>query len=193
MPDWLTPDWLTHGERLWFANRATGVVLVGLLTLTTVIGVWSTARGGSRAWPRFATQALHRNISLLTMAMLLVHVASAVIDEFVDIRWWAGLVPFLGHYDRLWLGVGTVGADLLIAVTVSSLLRHRMNHRGWRVLHLSAYAAWAVGVVHGIGIGTDSATVWGLASSVLSVAVVAAFAGLRVATLLHERRIEARL
>jgi sulfoxide reductase heme-binding subunit YedZ len=191
MPDWLTPDWLTHGEELWFANRATGVVLVGLLTLTTVIGVWSTARGGSRAWPRFATQALHRNISLLTMAMLLVHVASAVIDEYVDIRWWDALVPFLGNYDRLWLGIGTVAADLLLGVTISSLLRHRMNHRSWRVLHLSAYAAWAVGVLHGIGIGTDSGTPWGIGVSVLSGGLVAAFCVLRLVTLLHERRLAA--
>jgi len=186
-------DWLTHGEVLWFANRATGVVLIALLTLSTAIGVFSTARAGSPRWPRFATQALHRNVSLLTTAMLAVHIASAVVDTYVNIRWWDALVPFLGLYSRLWLGLGTIASDLLIAVVITSLIRHRLNHRRWRIIHLLSYFGWLIGLVHGIGIGTDSATVWGLASSVLSVAVVAAFAGLRVATLLHERRIEARL
>jgi predicted ferric reductase len=184
-------DWLTHGETLWFANRATGVVLVGLLTLSTAMGVFSTARAGSRRWPRFATQALHRNVSLLASAMLVLHILAAVVDTYVDIRWWDAFVPFLGLYSRLWLGVGTIASDLLIAVVLTSLVRHRMNHRGWRVAHLTAYVAWAIGVLHGIGIGTDAGTVWGMSVSAVSVGVVAAFAIVRLVTLTHERRIEA--
>jgi methionine sulfoxide reductase heme-binding subunit len=185
------PSWLTQGELLWFANRATGVVLIGLLTLSTAMGVFSTARAGSRRWPRFATQALHRNVALLTMAMLVVHIASAVADTFVNIRWWDALVPFLGLYSRLWLGVGTVASDMMIAVVATSLVRHRLDHRRWRIVHLLSYLAWVIGVLHGIGIGTDSRTTWGMSTTALSVGVVAAFAVLRLATLAHERRIEA--
>jgi succinate dehydrogenase hydrophobic anchor subunit len=47
----------TSGPTLWYANRATGVVLVVLLTASTALGVSSTARAGSVRWPRFATQA----------------------------------------------------------------------------------------------------------------------------------------
>lgn len=184
-------DQLTHGPLLWFANRSTGVVLVVLLTMSTAMGVFSTARASNTRWPRFATQALHRNVSLLTTAMLVVHVATAVIDTFVDIRWYDALVPFLGSYSRLWLGVGAIASDLLIAVVLTSLVRQRLNHRRWRLIHLLSYLGWALGVAHGIGIGTDSGTVWGLTVSVLSVSVVAAFAVLRVATFAHERRIEA--
>jgi sulfoxide reductase heme-binding subunit YedZ len=184
-------DQLTHGPLLWFANRSTGVVLVGLLTMSTAIGVFSTARAGSARWPRFATQALHRNVSLLTTAMLAVHVATAVIDTYVDIRWYDALVPFLGSYSRIWLGVGAIASDLLIAVVVTSLVRQRLNHRRWRLIHLTSYLGWALGVAHGIGIGTDSGTLWGMTVSALSVGVVAAFAVLRVATLAHERRLEA--
>ena len=184
-------DQLTHGPLLWFANRSTGVVLVGLLTMSTAMGVFSTARAGSARWPRFATQALHRNISLLTTAMLAVHVATAVIDSYVDIRWYDAVVPFLGSYSRLWLGVGAIASDLLIAVVITSLIRLRLNHRRWRLVHLLSYLGWALGVAHGLGIGTDSGTLWGMAISALSVGVVAAFGVLRVATLVNERRIAA--
>ena len=171
----------THGPLLWYANRSTGVVVVGLLTLSTAMGVFSTARAGSSRWPRFATQALHRNV----------HVTTAVADTFVDIRWFDAVVPFLGLYSRLWLGVGAIASDLLIAVVLTSLVRHRLNHRRWRIVHLMAYLGWVLGVVHGLGIGTDSGTVWGMTVSVASIGVVAAFCVLRVATLVHERRIAA--
>jgi methionine sulfoxide reductase heme-binding subunit len=178
-----------HGPTLWYANRATGIVLVGLLTLSTGIGIVSTARAGSVSWPRFATQALHRNVSLLAMVMLALHITSAVVDTFVDIRWWESFVPFVGSYQPLWLGLGTIACDLLILVVVTSLVRHRLNHRRWRLIHLMAYLAWAIGVAHGIGIGTDSFTVWGMSINALSVGVVAAFGVLRLGTLVHERRL----
>ena len=139
----------------------------------------------------FATQALHRNVSLLTIAMLVAHITTAVVDNYVDIRWYDAVVPFLGLYSRLWLGVGAIASDLLIAVAITSLVRQRLNHRRWRLIHLMSYLGWVLGVVHGLGIGTDSGTLWGMVISALSVGVVAAFGVLRVATLVHERRIAA--
>jgi DMSO/TMAO reductase YedYZ heme-binding membrane subunit len=178
-----------HGPTLWFANRATGVVLILLLTVSTAIGVFSTARAGSVRWPRFATQALHRNISLIAMVMLGLHVVSAVVDTYVNIRWWDAVVPFLGSYSRWWLGVGAVSLDLLIAIVITSLIRQRFNHLRWRLIHLMSYLAWGLGVAHGVGIGTDAFTVWGMSINAVSVGLVAAFGVIRVGTLVHERRL----
>jgi len=179
----------THGPTLWYANRATGIVLLALLTLATAIGVLSTARAGSARWPRFATQALHRNVSLLAMTMLGLHIASAVVDTFVDIRWYDAVVPFIGGYRPLWLGLGTVSFDILLAVVLTSLVRERLNHLRWRLIHLSSYLAWGIGAGHGIGIGTDSFSVWGLSVNALCVGVVVLFVLLRLGTLVHERRL----
>ena len=87
--------------------------------------------------------------------------------------------------------MGAIASDLLLAVVITSLVRHRMNHRRWRVIHLMGYVGWVLGVIHGLGIGTDAGTLWGMTISALSVGVVAAFGVLRVATLVHERRIAA--
>lgn len=181
----------TGGPVLWYANRATGVMLVVLLTASTAMGVYSTARAGSVRWPRFATQALHRNVSLLASVMLVLHIASAVVDTYVDIRWYDALVPFFGTYEPLWLGIGTVASDLLVAIVLTSLVRDRLRHRGWRIVHLLSYPAWAIGVLHGLGIGTDSFTTWGLSISAVSIGIVATFAVVRLVTLAHERRLAA--
>ena len=157
---------------LWFANRGTGVVLLVLLTLATMLGVLSTTRATTARWPRMLSQGLHRNVSLLAVAFLAAHVVTAVVDTFVDIRWWHALVPFSGTYKPVWLGLGALALDLLVAVTLTSLLRHRMSHRPWRAVHVLAYGAWGLGVVHGLEIGTDSATVWGAAVTYGCIAAV---------------------
>jgi len=166
------------GPELWFANRGTGFVLLVLLTLSSMLGVLSTARMSTRLWPRMLSQGLHRNVSMLAVTFLAVHVTTAVLDTFVDIRWWHVLVPFSGSYMPLWLGLGSVSFDLLIAITLTSLLRHRMSHRPWRTIHVMAYAAWGLGLLHGLGMGTDASSAWGTALNygcicVVLVAVVA--------------------
>lgn len=144
------------GSLLWFLNRGSGLVLVGLLTFSTLLGVLSAGAKPTGSGPRlFVSQALHRNISLLSVAFLAVHVATAVIDDYVDIRWWQALSPLGATYQPLWLGFGALALDLILVVVISSLVRVRMRHRPWQWIHLTSYAAWVLGLIHGIGIGTD--------------------------------------
>ena len=179
---------------LWYANRGSGVVVVALLTLATALGIVATVRAGSSRWPRFATQALHRNVSLIAVGLLVVHVTVAVLDTFVDLTWLDILVPLQGDYaskHRLGLFLGSLGFDLMIVVIVTSLLRHRMGHKLWRGIHLTAYVAWGAGLVHGLLLGTDKTTVWDVSVTVVSVAVVIGAGFVRVSTWAHERRLHA--
>lgn len=142
---------------LWYLNRGSGVVALVLLTAATVLGVLALdGRPGTRV-PRFVVQAVHRNVALLAVLTVAAHVATAVLDEFVDIRWWHAVVPFTGTYERLWLGLGAVAVDLLVVVTLSSLLRDRLRRRTWYALHQSVYLLWFTSILHGAGIGTDLA------------------------------------
>lgn len=169
------------GPLMWFANRGTGVVLMVLLTASVVLGIVSTTRPSSGWWPRFLTQGLHRNLSLLSTFMLVAHVVTAVVDEYVDIRWWQAFVPFGATYEPLWMAAGALSLDLIVAVVVTSLVRHRIPHRRWQLVHLMSYAAWALGIAHGLGIGTDSATAWSRWLTVACGAVVLFAIGVRVA------------
>jgi len=145
------------GQSLWFASRGTGLVTALLLTATTALGAIHTGRVTSARWPRFTLHAVHRNLSLLTLAFLAVHVASAIIDPYAGIAWLDVVVPF-------WLGLGAVALDLILAVVVTSLLRLRIGLRQWRAVHLSAYALWPVAMLHGVGIGgADTRLGWVLA------------------------------
>jgi hypothetical protein len=154
---------MTDGPLFWYLNRATGVALLVLLTLSVVLGVLALGGRPGRGLPRFVSQALHRNVALLSVVALVAHVGTAVVDGYVDIRWWQALVPVGATYAPLWLGLGTLALDLLVVVVATSLLRTRLGHRSWRVVHLLSWGAWAASVAHSVGIGTDLSSTSGLA------------------------------
>jgi len=176
-------SWLTDGSALWYLNRATGLVDLVLFTLVLVMGVVATARTAPRWWPRFATVSLHRWMSLLAVSLLVVHVVAAVADSYVDLNWVDVLVPFASSYRTFWLGLGTVAFDLFAAVVVTSLLRHRIGPRTWRLVHLLAYAAWPIAVVHGLGTGSDASTLPVVVLTFACVTAVAMAAAWRGSTL----------
>ncbi|WP_406835194.1 hypothetical protein ACICHK_01585 [Streptomyces sp. AHU1] len=66
------------------------------------------------------------------------------------------VVPFGASYRPLWLGLGTGGLDLLLAVAVTSALRRHLGARRWKAVHWLAYAAWPLALFHGVGTGTDT-------------------------------------
>ena len=145
---------------LWYLSRSTGIVSFVLLTVALCLGIASTRRAlASPAWPRFATQGLHRNVSLLGIGFLVAHVVVTIADGFVPISWWNTLIPFTsgGYKQNLWTGVGTLASDLMLAIVLTSLLRLRMSAGVWRWVHLSSYAAWPLAWLHFLKNGTDSA------------------------------------
>ncbi len=113
------------------------------------LGILGALRWQTPAWPRFATTGFHRNLALLSVAFLGLHVATAVLDPFASLGWLAALVPFVSSYRPFWLGLGVVALDLGAAVLVTSLLRNRLSRRSWRAVHWLSYGAWLAAVVMG--------------------------------------------
>ena len=180
------------GPLLWYANRGTGVVLLVVFSLTVLLGVLATDRAVSPWWPRFVTQGLHRTLAALSVLLLAAHALTAVVDEFVDIRWWQAFVPFGATYEPVWMALAALSLDLTAVVVATSLVRSRMPHRAWFLIHLTTYLAWVAGVVHGLGIGTDSATPWLAATTAGCVAGVVVAAVARAVVVVRTRAREHR-
>lgn len=145
---------------LWYATRGAGAVSLLLLTAVTCLGILTVLRWQSLSWPRFLTAGLHRNLALLSVVFLGVHIVSAIVDPYVSLGWATAIIPFSAAYRTLWLGLGVIAFDLVLAMTLTSLLRGRIGHRTWRAIHWAAYATWPLALLHGIGTGSDSTAVW---------------------------------
>jgi sulfoxide reductase heme-binding subunit YedZ len=166
---------VTSSTPIWYITRATGLMATVLLTGTMALGLLSSVRFEAATWPRYVTGALHRNVALVALVFTGLHVLTAVADSYTPISLTDVVFPFVSAYRTFWLGLGTIAFDLLVALTVTSLVRTRLGYRSWRLVHWSAYLCWPVAVVHGLGTGTDTPTRWVL---LLTAACVALIAGL---------------
>lgn len=157
---------------LWYATRSFGLVTFVLLTVTVLLGVLSTQRVATPQWPRFASQALHRNVSILAMLFLAVHVLTTLLDSYVKTSWSAAIVPGTSSYRTFYVALGTLAVDLLVVVTATSLARNVTGHRWWRRVHWLVYAAWPLALAHYLGSGTDSGQPWSLLLALICLAAV---------------------
>jgi sulfoxide reductase heme-binding subunit YedZ len=171
----------------WYLTRGTGAVALLLLTASVVLGVLGSVRFAARGWPRFTIDALHRDVSLLVLALLVLHIATSVLDRFAPIKLLDAVVPFGSAYRPLWLGLGAVAFDLILALLVTSLLRRHFGYRSWRAVHWLAYASWPVAVFHGLGTGSDAKSWWMLTLTGVCVAAVLAAVWARIASIAPEK------
>jgi methionine sulfoxide reductase heme-binding subunit len=165
----------------WYLARGTGAVALVLLTASVVLGILGSVRFTARRWPRFAVDAVHRDVSLLVIVVLVIHIITSVLDGFAPITLLDGVIPFVSGYRPLWLGLGTLSFDLLLAIVVTSLVRRRLGYRAWRAVHWIAYASWPVAVLHGLGTGSDIKQWWMLGLTVVCVMAVLIAVWVRIA------------
>ena len=150
-------------QLLWYTTRGAGAVSLVLLSAVVVLGILSVLRVQTSGWPRFLTVGLHRNLSLMTLVFLALHIVTAVVDPFTHLGWLAAVVPFSSYYRTVWLGLGTIAFELLLAILVTSLIRGFIGQAAWRLVHWLSYASWPIAVLHGAGTGTDAFSAWLLA------------------------------
>ena len=150
----------SNSTAMWYLTRGTGAVALLLLTASLAFGIADVARWSSPRWPRFVIDAVHGTLSLAAVVLVVAHVVTSVLDPFAPIRLTDAVIPFAGRYRPVWLGLGAVAFDLLVALVVTSLLRRRIGARAWRAVHWTAYACWPVAVAHGLGMGTDRVVGW---------------------------------
>src|SRR5438309_10824192 len=159
---------------LWYTTRGAGAVTLILLSSVAVLGILSALRVQSARWPRFLTTGLHRNLALMTLVFLALHIVTAVVDPFTHLGWDAALIPFSSYYRTFWLGLGVVSFELLLAIVVTSLVRGVLGHQVWRAIHWLTSGAWPVGVLHGVGAGTDTGSAWIVALTAACIAALSA-------------------
>jgi len=163
----------TGTQGLWFLSRGSGLVLLALFSVVVVLGVATRAGSAPRRWPRFAVAELHRTLLLFAVALLVLHVVTAILDPFVSIGWAATVLPFASPYRTLAIGLGTLAVDLGGAVLLTSLVRQRLGQRAWRAVHWLAYLAWPAAFLHSLTAGNDLGIWWVGLIEVASAAAVA--------------------
>ena len=158
----------------WYAARAGGVVAYVLLTTVVILGLALAGKERLRNWPRFAVEDVHRFGGLLVGCFIWLHVLTIVIDSEAHVSLVQAIVPFSAGYRPLWTGLGTVAAELLLALALANRYRTRISYRVWRRLHYLNFVVWLGATWHGIGAGTDSGAPWLLGIYLAAIVAVSA-------------------
>ncbi|AGB26807.1 putative ferric reductase (plasmid) [Mycobacterium sp. JS623] len=147
-------------QALWALGRGTGVTALAFMTVALFLGIATRSGRPLVVLPRFAVADVHRFTSLAGTLLVVLHIVLLFLDPYAQLRLLDLVVPFLGAYRPLWLGLGTLAFDLLAVVIVTSLLRHRLGVRAFHTVHWATYALWPIAISHALGNGTDAGHTW---------------------------------
>jgi sulfoxide reductase heme-binding subunit YedZ len=147
-------------EAFWALGRGTGITALAFLTVSLALGIATRSGRPLLVLPRFAVADVHRFAALAGTLLVLLHMALLFLDPYAQLRIVDFVVPFLGAYRPLWLGLGTLAFDVLIVLILTSVLRHRLGVRMFRSVHWATYALWPIALSHALGNGTDADHVW---------------------------------
>ena len=163
---------LTSSPVDWYAARGAGLVAYLLLSLSVVLGTTMAGKKSLRRWPQFAIEEVHRFTGLAVGAFVTIHVFTIAIDAWLPFSLQSLAIPLLARYRPIWVALGIVAAELLVALAVSNHYRRRLPYRFWRRAHYLNFVVWSAATLHGVGSGTDRSTVWLLGLYTVAIAAV---------------------
>ena len=147
-------------EWMWYLTRATGIVAALLAGASLVWGLMFSSRNVGRRLKANWWLAMHNWLGGLALAFIGVHMLVAFADSDAGLRFVDLLVPSTAVG---WaIGWGVVASWLFVVVTVPSVarIRRRLPRRAWHLMHLLAFPAVALTVVHALQSGSDTTAAW---------------------------------
>jgi sulfoxide reductase heme-binding subunit YedZ len=148
---------VTTSESIWVIARATGTAALVALVLSVLSG--AALRSGALGWLSHnrGVRAIHDLTSVLWIPLVVAHIVALLLDPYAKVGLADLIVPFQVGYGRLAIGLGTISAQLIGVVLVSTWLRSRLTQRGWLLIHRLSYVAFIGAFAHGLMAGTDFA------------------------------------
>ena len=146
--------------------------------MSVVLGVAATERHFLPPGTRVTAQIAHRAVALTAFGFLVVHILLETVAGQATPP--AAVLPFVSASGRLYLGLGTIASDLVIAIIATSLARMRYawsaHPQLWRVVHRCIYVAWPLAILHGIlmrGVPVWAAWAYGICAATVALALTA--------------------
>lgn len=140
---------------LWETMRFLGVVSYIMITIGLCVGIFY---GVNYRHPqtKLKVYKVHNFFTIGGSAIGLLHGVITVIDTYTPYTWSDVLIPFTADFKPVLSGIGTIAMYILLVVILTTDLRHKIKRSVWIGLHLLAYPAFFMTLIHGFFMGTDS-------------------------------------
>lgn len=150
----MTPDPSDH--LWWLASRSSGIVALGLVTLSVSIGLAMAGKSARRPGLPRKLMAVHEQTALASLVAIALHGLTLLGDGFMRPSLGDVLLPFTSTLDPIGVGVGVVGGYLGALLGLTFYFRRRLGARLWRTAHRLTLLVYVLAVAHTLAVGTDA-------------------------------------
>jgi methionine sulfoxide reductase heme-binding subunit len=162
----------------WITSRAAGTAALLLSSAGVCLGL---AMGGRLMRGRGPDlRVAHEAIALATIGAIAVHALSLLGDRYLHPSVADLTIPFASSYKTAWTSIGIVAGWATAALGLSYYARRWIGAQRWRTLHRFTLLAWALGLAHSLGEGTDAGQVWFLVATAIVALPAAALLVIRM-------------
>ena len=113
--------------------------------------------GWALTWVRHSTLlATHTTVALLSLTLGVVHAGAQLAKPGYLFRVIDIVVPFTYWRDPVGVGVGVIGLEIVVAVTLSITIQRLLGYSRWRALHTMTYVAFTLITAHILISGSDT-------------------------------------
>ena len=176
----------------WLASRASGVVALGLVTVSVLLGLTMAGKFSRKPGAGRVLSAIHEQTAMTGLVAIAVHGLTLLGDPWLNPGPAGIAIPFTIAYKTFWVGLGITGGYLAALLGLSFYVRRRIGPRLWRRAHKATILVYALGVAHTLGAGTDASSPWLFWPVVASIPVVAGLFLARVVQGIRRGRARAR-
>jgi methionine sulfoxide reductase heme-binding subunit len=168
-------------QLLWLTSRAAALTAFFVLAAALVTGQALRSAMFEGVMRNRNLASLHRFLTVCWVPFVGLHVLAMTLDAVARISPIDLVIPFRVSYAAVAIGLGTIGFDLLLVVTITAYLRRQIDPQAWRWLHRLSYLMFGVFALHALLAGTDFARPLVLAPAAGVVAFIAILSLARLA------------
>jgi DMSO/TMAO reductase YedYZ heme-binding membrane subunit len=160
-------------QLLWLTSRAAALTAFFVVAASLITGQALRSAMFEGTIRNRDLSRLHRFLTGCWVPFVALHVLAITLDSVARIGPIDLVIPFRVSYASVAIGLGTLGFDLLIVVTITSYLRRQLDPAAWRWLHRLSYLMFGLFALHALLSGTDFARTLVLAPAAGVVAFIA--------------------
>lgn len=145
----------------WNLIRALGITAYVLFFLALLAGTIARMELKLGKWTGLFL-LVHQNAGWIGFLFAFAHAFLLLFDTYQPFTLLEILIPFSASYEPFWAGLGTLSFILMGIVLYTSDFLAKMKKRFWKMIHLLVFPSYLFLTLHGIMIGTDTKTSWGM-------------------------------
>jgi methionine sulfoxide reductase heme-binding subunit len=163
----------------WITSRALGVVALLFVAGSVGMGMAMSMRSAKGPGAMAKLKTVHEATALTALLAIAGHGLVLLGDSYLRPGLSGITIPFAMSHQPLWTGIGIVAGWLAALFGLTFYVRRWIGPKLWRQMHRWTLVVYVLAVVHTLGSGTDSGSLWLLAILIATVAPLAVMAALR--------------